>query len=907
MRNPNTKPTRALALLRALSVLCACLALLDAKLPLPGRVRSLVLLFDASDSVGVEGREAGRQAAITLVSGLAARDRVGVITFAGKPVILSQPTSPTEALRVITSAPLEAPDPGASDTALGLQAAAELLAHNGGNRNIVVFTDGRSTKGMPIQATRIAKAGIPILVYPVGQASGGLLSRGLSLPDVARPGETALARWRLTSENGGDVAFTVKVDGQKSFSGTTRLAPGESGLEIPIPAGESGSRVVEIEARDESGRVIDSASAGGLLRVSGNARVLVVTGDGAPSPLAKALSGQGISTVTSGVEGLPDTSAGYSGYSAVVMDNVSALYITESQQAELHAFVSGGGGLLVVGGDSSLGRGEYYATPLEDMLPVTTDTRRRLFFTRAKILFVIDHSGSMTDMVNGTSKQLAAMRGVADSIPELNAQDEVGILTFDTEPSWVLPFTPVADSKKILDSLSTVPSGGGTDMASAIEEVITAFGEAGPTKRHVILLTDGLTGDAGYDRLSARLKSIGVTVTTIGIGDDINEELLKNLAAWNDGSYYRADMDKIPKVIMKETVRVTRDLIQEGKFAVSVDAADRLTQGLDTRLPAIRGYLVTQAKPLATVHLSAVAETAKAKADPLLASWRYGAGKVAVFTSDSGRAWLAPWSGNDAFKRLWGQTLRAIERGSPDSGLRATARVEGSGVRLIVEALGADRRLMSGLRLAAVETAATGTTGASAAAGAEGTAFPLTETAPGRYEGYAPLEGDGLRQFTITEAQGGAWTQAWVWNPSGAEASGLGPDSVALGTMVGASGGALLDHERVSLPPTQWRWTWKPLRELLLVAALILFLLELYARSTMLGQLQMARATFQAWWARQQGFLQSLQARPENPEADFVPDDSAKVMDAYRRLAARAHERSLAKADPVDQGGHDET
>jgi hypothetical protein len=125
--------------------------------------------------------------------------------------------------------------------------------------------------------------------------------------------------------------------------------------------------------------------------------------------------------------------------------------------------------------------------------------------------------------------------------------------------------------------------------------------------------------------------------------------------------------------------------------------------------------------------------------------------------------------------------------------------------------------------------------------------------------------------------------------------------------MVGASGGALLDHERVSLPPTQWRWTWKPLRELLLVAALILFLLELYARSTMLGQLQMARATFQAWWARQQGFLQSLQARPENPEADFVPDDSAKVMDAYRRLAARAHERSLAKADPVDQGGHDET
>lgn len=901
MKKKGYTTTRTPAILRVLSILCTCLALIDAKIPLPGRSRSLVMLLDVSDSVMVEDREVGRRAAIALASQLAPRDNVGVITFAGKPSILTQPTSPKEAIRAISSSPLEAPNSSASDIALGLHTAVELLTSTRGKRTIVIFTDGRSTKGLPIKATSIAKAGIPILVYPVGQASGGLISRGLALPSMARPGETALARWRLSSEHGGNVMFTVKVDGETSFSGTARLPPGETSLELPVPAGEPGSRIVEIEARDSAGRTIGSASAGGLLQVSGKARVLVVTGDGSTSPVSKALEGQGISAVASGTEGLPDTASGYSGYSAVVLDNVSALYITESQQAELQSYVSGGGGLAIVGGDSSLGRGEYYTTPIEDMLPVTTDTRRRLFFTRAKILFVIDHSGSMTDMVNGTSKQRAAMQGVAESIPELNAQDEVGILTFDTTPSWVLPFTPAAASKTILDSLGTMPSGGGTDMASAIEEVITAFGEAGPTKRHVILLTDGLTSDTGFERLSARLKSIGVSVTTIGIGDDVNEDLLKNLAAWNDGTFYRVEMDKIPKVIRKETVRVTRDLIQEGKFAVSASGADRFTQGLESGLPAILGYLVTQPKSLATVHLRVSPDGSKEKEDPLLASWRYGAGKVAVFTSDSGRAWLSPWSGMEAFNRLWGQTIRSIERSSPDSGLQASTRIEGSGVRLIVEALSQDRRLMSGLRLVAIEansTAATGTGGA---------AFPLKETAPGRYEGYAPLDGGGLRQFTVSDLQGRAWTQAWVWNPSGAEAAGLGPDTAAMDTMVSASGGALIDPDHATIPPARWHWTWKPLREALLIAALVLFLLELYGRSIMLGQLHMAKATFQAWWDRQQEFLESIQARPVKQVADFVPDDSAKVMDAYRRLAERAHERSLKNADRFGQGGHDET
>jgi Ca-activated chloride channel family protein len=880
---------RWMAGLRLAAVIAAAAALIDAAPLLPARGRTLILAFDLSDSIGRENVEAARGAALGLLTGLSRRDKVAVVAFAGKPAVVTAPIAPERARSLLEAAYLNAPLAGETDLAAGIATAVSLAGRGGGDRSIVLFSDGRTNAGSPLPSGAASRAGIPVHVVPIGRAEGGVAARGLSLPELVRPGESVLARWKLDSDLPREIEYSVKVDGAVASRARASLVAGMNDIPLTIAAGQAGARLVEVEARDAEGRPIAEAASGGLLSVGGEARILVIRGE-RPSPISAALRAQGMTLRDAGVEGLPESASGYAGYSAVVLDDVPALAMTESQQSGLQDFVTGGGGLLVVGGDSSLGRGEYYATPLEELLPVATDTRQRLFFTRAKLLFVIDHSGSMSEQVGETSKQLAAMQGVAAAIPELNPMDEVGILSFDSSPTWILPFTPASKRETITASLSNLGEGGGTDMSQAIEEVIKGFGNPEPTKRHAVILTDGLTPGADFRRLATRLSSIGVTISTIGVGKEVNEDLLRNFAQWTGGTYYRAELDQIPKIINKETVKMTRDLIQEGPIATRVKSPSPIVEGLGSPLPPVSGYLLTQAKSLATVYIEAGSLRSPDKWDPLLAAWRYGNGRVAVFAADSGARWLSAWSGTAAYNRLWSQVVRTVERQGPDKGLRSSAIIEGRNAHFIVEAIGPDGRSVAGLHLV----------GRGSGRGAE--PFGLKETAPGRYEGFAPLEGSGIHGFEMLDPRSGAWTSAWVWNPPGAEMATRGPDQGSLGLVAEDSGGRVLSLDRLALPTTILRWARTPLRRPLLVLALLLLVAELYVRSTMLGQLSQARKAIAAWWAGQSAAAEALRLPRRRPSPDPVRSDPERELLAQRRLAEHVSKRS-AKTEKAEAEG----
>ena len=163
-----------------------------------------------------------------------------------------------------------------------------------------------------------------------------------------------------------------------------------------------------------------------------------------------------------GPEALPEDSSRYAGRAAVVLDDLSALDITEAQQTSLQEYVAGGRGPP----RRREARTPWAAAsttrlPSRTCCPFRPTIRQRLLFTRAKLLFVIDHSGSMSEKVGGETKQMIAMRGVAASIGDLNPLDEVGILGFDSSATWVLPFTPASDRKRILAALSSLGEGGG--------------------------------------------------------------------------------------------------------------------------------------------------------------------------------------------------------------------------------------------------------------------------------------------------------------------------------------------------------------------------------------------------------------------------------------------------------------
>ena len=422
------------------------------------------------------------------------------------------------------------------------------------------------------------------------------------LPDLARPGENTLLGWEVFSAYEQKLLVTVRLNGQELSSKEITLLPGRRRIPLTVQAPEFGTHVVELAISDERGVPVPHATCGGVLRVGDRARVLVVNEERVASPLARALTVQGMEVQEVGVAGLPESLSGFASYSAVILDNVPALYLTERQEDALQGFVSGGGGLLVVGGDSSLGRGEYYASGLEELLPVQTDTRQRLLFTRAKILYLIDQSGSMAELVGSISKEKAALQGIAESLKELNPLDEVGILSFSDRADWVLPFTSASKLDQIRQALSHTGRGGGTDLASGLEEAVQGLSGAGPLRRHVVILTDGFTSEERLESLCRRLYGMGATITTIGVGREVNEDILRSVAQWGEGQFYRAEDERIPQIIIKETIRVSRDLIQEGYFQPEVRTDSHFLRGLGT-FPPVQGYLITKPKKMSHIYL----------------------------------------------------------------------------------------------------------------------------------------------------------------------------------------------------------------------------------------------------------------------------------------------------------------
>ena len=112
---------------------------------------------------------------------------------------------------------------------------------------------------------------------------------------------------------------------------------------------------------------------------------------------------------------------------------------------------------------------------------------------------------------------------------------------------------------------------------------------------------------------------------------------------------------------MTETTLVTRGLLVEKSFLPGWSRRRGEPAGNPPAdaCPALEGFVLTYMKPGAEMVLSALYDA------PLLATWRYGLGRTAAFTSDLrgrwGAAWLLSW---DQFPRFVSQLVRWLERPS---------------------------------------------------------------------------------------------------------------------------------------------------------------------------------------------------------------------------------------------------
>ncbi len=175
--------------------------------------------------------------------------------------------------------------------------------------------------------------------------------------------------------------------------------------------------------------------------------------------------------------------------------------------------------------------------------------------TPLNLAVVLDKSGSMTGAKLEKTKQ-AAMQ----LVDRLAPNDVFSLVIFSDE-AWVLvPAQKVEDKEALKEKIESIEAGGSTALYAGVKTGARQLQEYFSSKRinRVILLSDGLanvgpSSTRDLRRLGSDLAEKGISVTTIGVGDDYNEDLMAGLAEASDANYYYVqDTEKLPEIFAKE-------------------------------------------------------------------------------------------------------------------------------------------------------------------------------------------------------------------------------------------------------------------------------------------------------------------------------------------------------------------
>lgn len=157
------------------------------------------------------------------------------------------------------------------------------------------------------------------------------------------------------------------------------------------------------------------------------------------------------------------------------------------------------------------------------------------------LALVLDRSGSMA----GGRKMEHALAAATFAVEQLLPTDRISVTIFDDQVETIVPSTAATDKAAIVARLRAATPRGSTalhDGWAAGARQVEAQRSADGLNR-VLILSDGLanvglTEPAAIAEQVAAARRRGVSTTTLGVGDDYNEDLMEAMARAGDGNYY---------------------------------------------------------------------------------------------------------------------------------------------------------------------------------------------------------------------------------------------------------------------------------------------------------------------------------------------------------------------------------
>jgi Mg-chelatase subunit ChlD len=737
------------------------------------------------------------------------RDRGGVVAF-GLEAAVERPPATGLQLNEIASTV----SPAGTHIEAALRTARVALPREG-LRRIVLVSDGRATAGDASRELAPATAaGIRIDVVPADAAAGDrpLIVKSVAAPVDVRVGEPFALSVEIAGAPGTHGRLTMSGDGEPAAIRDIEVAPdGTASVTFTDQRRRAGVYTYRASIDDRA------AEAGTMVSVAGTPQVLYAGASG--GPVAGVLASSGFQVRLVSPAALPSSPSELAVYDAIVLDDVPAEQLAQASAQAIAAYVEqAGGGLLMLGGPHSLDAAGYPEGPLGRVLPIDLRPRSGQRAPAMGLVVAVDKSGSMADLVSGVAKIELARQAVRKVLDAVRPTDAIGVVAFDAAPVIVSPLTASPDRRRLADRLRSISPGGSTAIAPALVQAADWLRRANVTRRHVLLVSDGRTTPADAERLRETVTGGGFELSVIAIGADADRAFLEELAAQTGGrAYFPEDLRQLPILAAREAARASGGRIVEERFALRT-AVHPIDAGLDrSALPALSGYVVSAMKPGAEPVLLSHLD------DPVMAAWRFGLGRVAVYTADLRSPWSAALRTWPGFGALWLQTARWVGRRATERGLRAAIAEGPDGARLVVDAEGPSAESHEPLD---VRAAVRGPNGGEQD-------VLLHPTAPGRYETPidTPSSGPYVATITARSSDGQADARAlrgFYWSAN-RERRSTGVDMAALAQIALATGGRVLgpdDNPFEGPRPRAYTAVWTELA----AGALLLFLIDVALR-----------------------------------------------------------------------------
>ena len=227
------------------------------------------------------------------------------------------------------------------------------------------------------------------------------------------------------------------------------------------------------------------------------------------------------------------------------------------------------GGLIFAAGETTFGQSGLSGSALEKVLPVEFKAQEK----RKDLALVVclDRSYSM----KGRPMDLAKA-GTRAALALLEEQHRFGVVAFDSQPHEAVPLQFVRSKRKAEDLIDRIQASGQTNIYPALATAWRMLQNIDTKRKHVILLSDGDTAPADFERLIKRMTDAQITVSTVTLGRAGDPELMGKIARWGKGKAYMAeDVAQVPRDLHRGHARRLPDHAHRGPLPPGRKAQDR--------------------------------------------------------------------------------------------------------------------------------------------------------------------------------------------------------------------------------------------------------------------------------------------------------------------------------------------